>query len=193
MCLRKTSKDMGAQSWMDAWMHGWMHACMHAWLLAARGAGFGGRSSLVPVGEAPLVRGGMEGPGPPSPGLRGLLAAGRGWQVCRGCRQSCCPGGEIPASAFVPQSLLPRRKLWDRVVPSCSFCSHVFLLPLLLSPWLPSAARSSPALAAAPRRPHVCCSFLSCPAVEADARRVALLQHGGPGVVFCFSRIWFME
>lgn len=137
-----------------------------------------GRTSLVPPGEAPLVRGGRKGPVPPRPGCGGLLAAGRGWQVCRGWRQSCCPGGEIPASAFVPQSLLSLGKMWDRAVPSCSVCSHVFLLPLLLSPPLPSAARwscsSSPAPAAAPRLPHVCYPFLSCPAVEASSAR-------GPG------------
>lgn len=149
-----------------------------------------GRTSLVPPGEAPLVRGGRKGPVPPRPGCGGLLAAGRGWQVCRGWRQSCCPGGEIPASAFVPQSLLPLGKMWDRAVLSCSVCSHVFLLPLLLSPPLPSAARwscsSSPAPAAAPRLPHVCYPFLSCPAVEASSAR-------GPGVVFWFSRVCFME
>lgn len=158
------------------------------WLPAARAAGDVPRLCLREKHR--LYGVGRKGPVPPRPGCGGLLAAGRDWQVCRGWRQSCCPGGEIPASAFVPQSLLPLGKMWDRAVPSCSVCSHVFLLPLLLSPPLPSAARwscsSSPAPAAAPRLPHVCYPFLSCPAVEASSAR-------GPGVVFWFSRVCFME
>lgn len=78
------------------------------WLLVADEPG------LEDLGEAPLVR---------------------DWRVCRAWRLSCCPRGEIPA--FVPQSLLPRGTMWDGAVRSCSVCSHVFLLPLLLSPRRP--------------------------------------------------------
>lgn len=178
---------------MDSWI-GWTDAVAPG---PPEEPGLENVARLCPWERHGLHGAGRKGRVPPRPGCGGLLAAGRGLQVCRGWRQSCWPGGEIPASAFVPQSLLPRGKMWDRAVPSCSVCSHVFLLPLLLSPWLPSAARwscsSSAAPAAAPRLPHVCYSFLSCSAVEADERRFALLQHGGQRLCSGSLGVWFIE
>lgn len=56
------------QSPADGFMD-WMDGCCGSW--PPRGAGSGERSSFVPLGEARLARGGEEGPGPPSPRLRG--------------------------------------------------------------------------------------------------------------------------
>lgn len=124
-----------------------------------------GREWVVPPGEAVP---GDEGLSCPLPGLPGLEAG------------AASPREEIPAFAFVPQSLHPLGRMWSHAVPSCSVCSHVFLMPLSFVSPAASVGRwrcllSSPAPAAASPVPSC---LLSLPVFPSKFR--CLPEHSVP-------------
>lgn len=123
---------------------------------------------------------GEEGPGtPPLPGLPQGLAPLQGMPGCRG--RAGQAGAGSPEGKYLLLLLFPRASVpWERclsAVPSCSVCSHVFLLPFS---FVSSAALSRllevsallQSLAPPPllrllllRFPHICYPFLCSPAV----------------------------
>lgn len=132
-------------------------------------------SSLVPLGEeAPLVRGGEEGPGPPSPRLPGGVAGVGG--------KAAVPEGKYLPVPLLPRASSPRGRCGAvrcraaALARTCSRCLS-FCLPSRCP--RPPAGAAPPPLLRCARLPHVCYPFLSCPAAEADAGWAALHQSGG--------------